>query len=361
MSRDDGRAGERAPDLSVVIPSYNSAPWLPSTLDALSVAVARSARDVEVIVVDDGSTDETRSVVEALRGDVSNLRLISQPNRGRFLARWEGIESARSDLVLLLDSRVVIDADALRYVFESLTLIPERRTWNAHIDTAADAPLIGRFWDVPTYIFWGAYLRDPRPFDITDATFDSAPKGTTMFLAPRDVLRDAFVHAWPTSDTKLVSDDTKVLRRIAQHCPIRIDPGFSAVYRPRTTVRGFVRHTFDRGTLFVDSYAGTGVLRALAILLAVLAPVFGFGVVALLAVQSAWPAVVALVAGALVLILAPVVPAVRNRCPRRSVLAYVVCLPVFVGPFWAGLARGLFLHRRAFRRAQRSTVEGQHR
>jgi hypothetical protein len=339
--------------LSVVIPSFNSARWLPSTLDALSAAVRAADRPAEVIVVDDGSTDETQAVVESLaKGFPGPVQVLRQANLGRFLARWNGIAAARAPFVLLLDSRVLLRPDSLRFMFGQLERNPSKLAWNAHVATDPKAPLVGLFWDVPTHVFWGRYLRTPRTMDLTADNFDRAPKGTGVFLAERHLLVEAFEHSWPDTDSKLVSDDTKLLRWIAETSGIRLEPGFSAVYRPRTTVPGFVRHTLDRGTLFVDSYAGTSPLRSAVIVALACAPIaLAAGAVAL-AVTGHVRAAAVLVGAAILAALAPVLPAAANRCPPRSIAAYIVCLPLFVGPFWLGLVRGVLVHRRAFRRSR---------
>lgn len=343
--------GPSAAALSVVIPSYNSAQWLPSTLDALAVAVREAGTDVEVIVVDDGSDDGSEGVVEALApGFPGPLVVVRQENGGRFLARWAGLERARADLVLLLDSRVLLAPDALSYLLPQVEADPRPAGWNAHVHTDRTSPLVGRFWEVPTFVFWGGYLRSPRPYDLTPDTFDSAPKGTGAFLARRDVLVEAFRYAWPEGDAKLISDDTKILRWIAERGGIRLDPGFSAIYRPRTTVKGFVKHSFDRGTLFVDSYAGTSLVRSAVIILAALAPLVLLALLIGLLVAGAWPAAIVILVVAVLVLLAPMLPAAINRCPARAQAAYVLFLPVFIIPFWLGLARGVLVHRRAFSR-----------
>lgn len=342
--------------LSVVIPSYNSAPWLPSTLDALAVAVRAAGTRVEVIVVDDGSTDGSVAVVQALADEFpGDLVVISQENSGRFLARWAGLERASADLVLLLDSRVVVAPDSVSYLLAAVASDPAPAGWNGHVHTDPSSPLVGRFWEVPTFVFWGGYLRDPRPFDLTPSTFDSAPKGTGAFLARTATMRAAFRQAWPEGDAKLISDDTKVLRWIAENGGIRLDPGFSATYRPRTTVGGFVRHSFDRGTLFVDSYAGTSVLRSVVLLFAAIAPVLGVGLIVGLIAIGAGIAAGAVALGALLLLLAPLVPAAVNHCPPRASLAYASYVLIFLVPFWSGLLRGLVIHRGAFFDRSRST------
>ncbi|KRA22243.1 hypothetical protein ASD65_17225 [Microbacterium sp. Root61] len=348
------------PALSVVIPSYNSAQWLPTTIAALADAVRVASTDVEVIVVDDGSTDATPGVVEALAESFpGTLQLVVQENKGRFLARWEGLARSRADHVLLLDSRVLIHPTAIDYVLREIAADPTRVAWNAFVETDPKAPLVGMFWEVPTHVFWGRFLRAPRPFDLTSATFDSAPKGTTMFLASKPVFEDAFRSAWPEGDAKLVSDDTKVLRRIADVHTIRLDPGFSATYRPRTTVRAFVDHSYDRGTLFVDSYAGTTPARSAVIVTLVVLPAVAIAVLIALVAVGRGAAALKAVAALVVLALSPLIPAAINRCSPRGLLAFVVCLPIFIGPFWRGLVRGIVLHRRAFVRPSSSRAEGE--
>lgn len=335
--------------LSVVIPSYNSAPWLPSTLDALAVAIRAADAAVEVIVVDDGSEDGSGEVVERLAPSFpGDLIVVRQENSGRFLARWAGLEKARAELVLLLDSRVIVEPDALSYLLPAVANDPAPAGWNGHVHTDPASPLVGRFWEVPTFVFWGGYLRNPRPYDLTPATFDSAPKGTGAFLARREVLRSAFLQAWPEGDAKLISDDTKILRWIADNGGIRLDPGFSATYRPRTTVDGFVRHSFDRGTLFVDSYAGTSPLRSLILLLAAIAPVIAIAAIVWLAIIGAGVAALVVAAVLVLALLAPLIPASINRCPPRAMLSYVTFILVFLVPFWSGLVRGIVIHRGAF-------------
>ncbi|QAY74575.1 glycosyltransferase [Agromyces protaetiae] len=342
---------EALPDVSIVIPSYNSAPWLPTTFEALARAVRASGLAVQVVFVDDGSTDDTESVVERIAAAFpGTVELHRQTNQGRFLARWAGLKRSRATATMLLDSRVLVDVDSLVHYRRVLAEEPSQTVWNGHVPTVSDAPLVGRFWEVPTHIFWAHYLRRPRPMDITPENFDSVPKGTTIFLAPTDLLREAFRGTWPADDARLVSDDTKLLRWLVEAHPIRLDPGFSALYRPRTTVRGFVSHTFDRGTLFVDSYAGTTPARSIALIAFALAPIALVVVLVWLVVAGLGAVALGIALASILLALAPALLAAINRCPPRALLAYVAVLPLFVVPFWLGLVRGLFVHRRAFLR-----------
>ncbi len=85
-----------SPTFSVVIPTYNRAHTLPRAIESV---LAQSFKDFELIVVDDGSTDETPKILERYP-----IRVIHQPNRGVSAARNRGIEAARGHIIALLDS-----------------------------------------------------------------------------------------------------------------------------------------------------------------------------------------------------------------------------------------------------------------
>ena len=73
-----------APELSIIIPSYNEELRLPATLDKIASYIQSSRRNTEVIVVDDGSKDRTAQVAESYRGKFANFRVLSNGvNRGK--------------------------------------------------------------------------------------------------------------------------------------------------------------------------------------------------------------------------------------------------------------------------------------
>lgn len=96
-------AVEWRPRVSVVIPSYNHARFLPATIGSI---VAQTYRPLELVVVDDGSSDGSRALLHELFTDLDldGARLIEQPNQGAHAAIMRGVEAASGEVVGILNS-----------------------------------------------------------------------------------------------------------------------------------------------------------------------------------------------------------------------------------------------------------------
>lgn len=111
---------------SVVIPTYDRKPILAKCLLALeNQQFGNSVADYEVIVVDDGSTDGTIEWLAANREDLSHVRSICQSHQGPAAARNLGVEDAKGDTIIFIDSDLVVTehflqahADALLQAYE---------------------------------------------------------------------------------------------------------------------------------------------------------------------------------------------------------------------------------------------------
>jgi glycosyltransferase involved in cell wall biosynthesis len=95
------------PRVSVIIPTYNQAQFIPATVEG---ALAQTYPDVEIIVVDDGSTDDTQAVLSAYRDTV---HYIYQQNKGLAGARNTGFLASCGDYLLFLDSDDLMHPDKL--------------------------------------------------------------------------------------------------------------------------------------------------------------------------------------------------------------------------------------------------------
>lgn len=87
------------PLVTVVVPTYNRDGWI---MDAVDSVLAQTHAELELVVVDDGSTDNTSLVLSGV--DDPRMRLVRQENRGVSAARNLGIREGRGDLIALLDS-----------------------------------------------------------------------------------------------------------------------------------------------------------------------------------------------------------------------------------------------------------------
>lgn len=99
------------PELSVVIPAYNEAGAIEAALEDVRRDVLSVVPDAEVIVVDDGSTDETRALAEAMAARDARIRVLHQQNGGHGAALLAGLGAAAGQWLLLLDSDRQIGLD----------------------------------------------------------------------------------------------------------------------------------------------------------------------------------------------------------------------------------------------------------
>lgn len=89
------------PQLSIIIPAYNVEAFLPQCLDSI---FSQKDADVEVLCIDDGSTDGTPRLLQDYAAEHHNLRVLTQPNQGMSTARNLGMKEAKGEYVLFVDS-----------------------------------------------------------------------------------------------------------------------------------------------------------------------------------------------------------------------------------------------------------------
>jgi glycosyltransferase involved in cell wall biosynthesis len=139
MEAGGGWMTESAPDLSIIIPAYNEELRLPGTLEKIASFLEQEPTTAEVLVVDDGSSDNTVAVAESFRGKIPQLRVISNgTNRGKGYSVKHGSLEARGDIALFTD------ADLSAPIEESRKLVDALKTHDVAIGSRAmDRGLIG--------------------------------------------------------------------------------------------------------------------------------------------------------------------------------------------------------------------------
>ncbi len=106
---------------SIVIPAYNERTRLGRTLDRILTFVHRQAWEAEIIVVDDGSSDQTAELVQAYAQRNPNVRLISNPgNRGKGYSVRNGILHANGEFILFTDADLSSPIEEAPKLFQTL-------------------------------------------------------------------------------------------------------------------------------------------------------------------------------------------------------------------------------------------------
>lgn len=103
--------------LSVVVPVYNVEDYLEECLRSLA---DQSLRDLEVVMVDDGSTDGSAAIARRFADEDERFRLVSQPNAGLGAARNTGIREAHGEFLAFVDSDDLVPSDAYARMVSSL-------------------------------------------------------------------------------------------------------------------------------------------------------------------------------------------------------------------------------------------------
>lgn len=100
---------------SVIIPAYNSADHISKTINSI---LNQSFKDLEIIIVNDGSTDNTYDVINGYSQNDKRIRIINKKNEGVNLARCTGIEKAKGKYIHFLDSDDIVEKDAYMTLYE---------------------------------------------------------------------------------------------------------------------------------------------------------------------------------------------------------------------------------------------------
>lgn len=104
--------------ISVIVPAYNAGKYISRTLESVG---RQSHRNLEIIVVDDGSTDDTAACVERAAAHDNRILLMKSDHRGVSYARNRGIDRARSEYIALIDADDLWTRDKLARQFEILS------------------------------------------------------------------------------------------------------------------------------------------------------------------------------------------------------------------------------------------------
>lgn len=102
--------------ISVVVPAYNNETWLPRCLDSL---LAQTHENLEIIVVNDGSMDNTPAVINRYASQYDKIKAIHQENKGVTAARLAGVAAATGDWIGFVDSDDTVEPQMYAHLLEN--------------------------------------------------------------------------------------------------------------------------------------------------------------------------------------------------------------------------------------------------
>lgn len=187
------------PLVTVIIPCHNAARWLAATLES---ALAQTWPALEILVVNDGSTDSSRAVAEgfAARG----VRVADQPNRGASAARNHGLRLARGEFIQFLDADDLISPDKIAAQIALLRTRPPGTLATCAWGRFQTTPATARFVDA-------AVFRDFTPVEFLVLAGDTgAMMHPSCWLVPRAVAD----RAGPWDESLTLNDDGEYFCRV---------------------------------------------------------------------------------------------------------------------------------------------------
>jgi len=146
---------------SIIIPLYNKVGQIRTTLESV---LSQSLRDFELIVVNDGSTDGSDSIVSSIHD--SRVRLINKNNGGVSSARNVGVKNANGDWIILLDADDIMLPDALLNMSKMIQKHPHdlyfsgRTKWKGEVGRKITNRIKKTYW--PFFHIWTRTI-DPAP------------------------------------------------------------------------------------------------------------------------------------------------------------------------------------------------------
>lgn len=112
----------KSPKISIIVPIYNTEKYLHACLDSI---INQTYRNLEILLIDDGSTDQSGKTADNYAKKDSRIKVIHQENKGQSAARNHGIKLATGDFISFLDSDDEIDSTFIESLLEPFTKNPK--------------------------------------------------------------------------------------------------------------------------------------------------------------------------------------------------------------------------------------------
>ncbi len=217
-----------SPLVSIIIPCYNSESWIGETIES---CIAQTWRNTEIIVVDDGSTDNSFSV--ARKFESHRVKIISEQNQGASAARNRALRDAQGDYLQYLDADDLLAPNKIKAQLERLQNEDSRKlatcSWARFYQTVDDAKFIREpVWADMQAVEW-----------LTTSWLGGGMMATSAWLTPREVAEDA--GAW--DNARCPNDDGEYFTRV-----VLKSSGVAFVSEAQSFYRSGIENSWSRRT-----------------------------------------------------------------------------------------------------------------
>lgn len=314
--------------ISIVTPIFNESKNIYSYCKAI-LALDYNLNDFELLIIDDGSTDDTIEIMKKLLiNSKIKLKIIQLgKNFGRSVARITGARAAKNNNILFLDAKCEIFPDALKMI-EKINYSPITCQILQRQDNALDL-----FF----YTLRSSFYRKNSGIDfpaqyITTKNFDTFGKGTTMFFCTKAL----FLNSQPGNiDDRNNSDDTALLHNIVRQKAILTTPHIRCYYNTRNSFFENIKHIFNRGPKFIDYYYKPS-KKHFWLINSTLIFIF-------LLIYRIYSGTISLYDTFLALMILDVLLTLYVSKSVKAFLAFLLFFPLFSGVFTMGIIKGIFL------------------
>ena len=100
--------------ISIIIPVYNAETYIEKCIQSIR---KQSYTELEIVIVNDGSTDKSREICEDFRKQDTRIRIINKENEGAAAAKNTGLDEANGDFLMFVDSDDYIENDMIEEMF----------------------------------------------------------------------------------------------------------------------------------------------------------------------------------------------------------------------------------------------------
>src|SRR5215204_4822778 len=141
---------------SIVIPTYNRAAFLPRIIQSIQ---GQTFQNYEAIFVDDGSTDNSKDIISSFSASDKRIKYLYQQNKERGAARNTGIQAAKADYIVLVDSDDELHSQYLNYLHDAISSHPQVDFFACHFrfkdgDRIYNSPIENEKQDLLNYTFF---------------------------------------------------------------------------------------------------------------------------------------------------------------------------------------------------------------